>query len=196
MQNFIHTNLFKLISTLVEIDEKEYSSLLQFSKKEILKKKTIILKKGEISKELIFIEKGICRSFYKKENKEITSYIYTDGSFLGLMKSLLTKQESELTYQAISDIEIYKLDYESLEKIYLLEPKYERLGRKVLEKLLIDSENRLFSFLTKNPKDRYLDFLNKTQLLNYKIPDSYIASMLGITAVSLSRIKSRVFVKS
>lgn len=190
-----HSHLWKVISDLVSISEKEFLDLLKFSKFEKIKKKSILLKKGEISKELIFIEKGICRSYYKKEKKEITSYIYSEGNFLGLMKSLLTKEKSELTYQAISDIEIFKLDYESLEKIYLLEPKYERLGRKVLEKLLIDSENRLYSFLTKNPSDRYLDFMKQNKNMDFKIPDSYIASMLGITAVSLSRIKSRIFKK-
>lgn len=187
------SKLEQTLQSFVDISPDEMVVMNQLVGHRLLKKKDLILKQGEICKELIFLETGCARSFYTKKSKDITSYVYFEGSFISIMQSFLGQEPSKLSYEAVEDCELFVLHFDDLQKLYQSSLKFERIGRLMVEKLLIEAEERLSSFILESPEERYLHLIAGNPNLVRKIPQHYLASMLGITPISLSRIRSRIF---
>ncbi len=85
-----------------------------------------------------------------------------------------------------------RIDYESLQVGYSLSAHHQKKGRKVAEQLYIKGSQRTFSLITKTAEERYLEFIEEYPNLLQRIPLKYLASYLGVTPVSLSRIRNKV----
>jgi CRP-like cAMP-binding protein len=154
------------------------------------------IREGENSRRLAFIERGVIRAYTIKENgDEATLLLRWEGQFIASHDTIINRQPSRFIYRALEPVKLLQIDYDVLEEILKTHPEYEPLRNFFLMKMLAESLKMLESFVTKSPEERYRKLLSERFDLVNRVPDKYIASMLGITPVSLSRIRKRMYTK-
>eukprot|EP01037_Dinobryon_pediforme_P011544 gene11544-11640_t len=133
-----------------------------------------------------------------KDGEEITGYFSFENEFTSSYKSFLTQQPSLNYIQALEDTLLITISSHNMQLMLnnaLLAYKMERFGRLVAEHYLICYEERMSAFIIKTPEERYIDLLNSSSKdVLQRIPQHYIAQFIGITPVSLSRIRRRILV--
>lgn len=161
------------------------------------KKGEIIHRSGEICKDLMFVNYGIIRAyivsidgsdhtwsiFFNDENSEMTNVYAIDYD------SFINQRKSTLSFEVLEDCQLLSLSYDDLQFLYNRSKKAERLGRLMAEIAYSYTHNLVIDRLTKTASERYDDFINQTPYLLGKVPQYHIATLLGITPQSLSRIK-------
>lgn len=188
----MYEKLLEQVSHFIELDKNERKVFESaFSFKSVPKNFTLV-SQGEISNELYFINKGLLRLFYNNDGDYITGYIFRENHFAGSYASFLERTESDQILETVEDSELLVLEKEYLEELYERIPKINILTRKIAEQRFINSQRILSSFLIDTPEERYRKFLKEDSDLLLRVPHHIVASYLGITPVSLSRIRKRV----
>lgn len=153
--------------------------------------KTILLKEGEVAGKLYWIEKGCLRLFFYDEGKEITFQFFFEGDFVASFDSLYQRTPSLFYLESIEPTEVRVIErddfYDLIEHSPSLRQRYEE---KLIERF--HTYQQLFLSRIKNtPRQRYEELLREHPDIIRRVPQHYIASFLGITSVSLSRIRNR-----
>ncbi len=164
-----------------------------------LKKKDFFAEPGIVCKAFGFIVKGSVRYFNVKDGEEITGYFSFENEFVSSYKSFLTQTPATNYIQALEDTELVTISQKAMQQMLanpMLAYKIERFGRLIAEHYLICYEDRMSSFITRTPEERYLDLLSTGQEILQRMPQHYIAHFLGITPVSLSRIRKRILAEA
>ena len=149
---------------------------------------------GEHRPELALLLAGACRLYYPRpDGEERTTYFFFENHLLADYPGCLTGQPSQLSIQALTDAKLVVFDYALLRRLYAERPVYERFGRRLAEYHLLGTDARLVEQLLLSPEERYRALLasGKTKILE-RIPQHLVANYLGVTPVSLSRIRGRV----
>ena len=181
--------------SFVPLNEAEWLALVPLLEISTLQKKKNFAEPGKVCNHIALIVKGSVRFFHIKDGEEITGYFCFENEFTSSYKSFLTRQPSINYIQALEDAQFVSLSYYSMQKAYadkLIGFKMERLGRLIAEHYLICYEDRVTSFVTQTPEERYNKLLETGGEILQRIPQHYIANFLGITPVSLSRIRRRI----
>lgn len=159
-----------------------------------LARKQYFVREQETCHDVALLLSGACRLFYTRpDGEEKTTYFFFENHLMASYASCLAGQASPLALQAMVPTELLVFPYAVLRGLYDEWPVYERFGRLMAEYHLIGTDLRLTEFLTQSPEERYRALLrsHKTKILE-RVPQHYIASYLGVTPVSLSRIRARV----
>ncbi|MCR5887570.1 Crp/Fnr family transcriptional regulator [Hymenobacter sp. J193] len=149
---------------------------------------------GQYQPVLALLLHGTCRLYYPRPNgEERTTYFFFEHHLLADYAGCLTGNASQLSIQALVDTELVVFDYAVLRRLYDERPVYQRFGRLIAEYHLLGTDARLVEQLLFSPEERYRALLasGKTKILE-RIPQHLVANYLGITPVSLSRIRARV----
>lgn len=156
-------------------------------------KGTIILENGKTANEYFLIEKGLFRSFaYDYIGNEITTGFFTDGELLIEVPSLFQRIPSEENLIAETNGSAWKIEFEIFQELFNYMEGFREWGRAWMSNQLFISKQHSIDLRTKSARDRYLMLLNtQPQILKYA-PLKYIASYLGITDTSLSRIRKEI----
>lgn len=183
------------INKLVIFNDEEWAILSAHLSITTLRKKEHFTKSGEICKHFGFILSGALRLYHLKDGEEITGYFSLFNDFICSYKSFLQQVPGIPYIQAITDSTLITFDHTSLQFL-LNHPvtghKMERFGRLIAEQLIFCYEDRVEAFVTQSPEERYLNLLNNNPRVLQHIPQHYLANYLGITPVSLSRIRKRI----
>ena len=188
------SRLRQYLKRFVDLTDPEWQALQEHLVARTVVKKGFIIQKGQTATDIGFLLSGSCRIFYQKEGEEKTTYFCFENNLVAAYLSCLTGQPSTLSIQALEDCEFLFFKYDTLTALYQQFPVYQIFGRKLAEYLFAGLDIRLAELLTLSPEERYLNFINtptKRKILE-RIPQQYIASYLGITPVSLSRIRRRI----
>jgi CRP-like cAMP-binding protein len=182
---------------LVILNDEEWAIFARHLHLKTLLKKDHFTQAGDICRELGFVISGSVRLYHVKDGEEITGYFCLDNEFICSYKSFF-KQEPGLAYlQVLENTLMVTLTYNALQ-VLLNNPvtayKMERFGRLIAENLVCCYEDRVQAFVTETPEERYISLLNSNSRIMERIPQHYLANYLGITPVSLSRIRKRMFV--
>jgi CRP-like cAMP-binding protein len=175
------------------LDNESVALLQNIFRPKVIQKEMFFLQEGEKSTEVGLIMKGLFRSYYiDKKGNDITKYFYPEGSMLFSYAAYLTQKESMYNIQALEDSEILIAKIFDFEKI--IEGNYQLLlfFKKILDEVLVMKEEHACSFKLLDSIGRYQQFLAQYPGLEERIKQYQLASYLGITPVSLSRIRNKL----
>ncbi len=183
--------LFDFISKYVTLTKDEKDIIISLDIFRSIKKGTVILKQGQCSDEGYFVLKGCLRTYYIIEGEEKTTEFYTEMEGI-TPNCVLSKQPSEYYVSSVEDSIITVSNPDMEEEVFEKFPKFETLCRILSEQLLAKNQSSFDEFKTSSPEKRYLSLLqNRPDLLN-RAPQHQLASYLGITPQSLSRMRARI----
>ena len=188
----MHFWLKQELEKYVSFNDEEWDFFKSFGKNIKLKSKDIFFRAGEVANKIGFLREGVLRACQENKNGEIvTSYFYhlPHHNIVTLQTSFALKIPSEHTVEAVSDCEIFYIDGRDLKKCLEKFPIFEKLVRKIAEKHYMDSSKRINDFQTKDAKELYSEFLNESGGIVSKVPQYMIASYLGMSQYTLSKLK-------
>ncbi|HNF47993.1 MAG TPA: Crp/Fnr family transcriptional regulator [Chitinophagales bacterium] len=177
------------------LSAKEWSTLIQFGQLKSFKKGENFITANQINTKIAFILKGGFRFFYLKNETEITCLFAFENDMIGSFECNILKQPCTQTIQALEDSDVFIIDYKDLESLYDKSQKFEKVGRIILEHYMAFLQLRITSYLLDTPEERYLRLIHETPDLLNRVPLQHIASFIGVTPVSLSRIRKRILKK-
>jgi CRP-like cAMP-binding protein len=151
-----------------------------------------LVEEGKIARELYFILKGLVRLYYTKDGEEITGFLFKEHLFASSYESFLRQAPGIQTLETLEPCDLLVISHQNLDRLYEQLPKMQVLGRKVAEQRFINAQLVLSSFILDSPEERYRKFEQTHGDLLLRVPHHMIASYLGITPVSLSRIRKRL----
>jgi len=155
-----------------------------------LKKGDVFLKEGKVSDEYLFLEEGFMRSYlFDTEGNEVTVNFFSQTSLVFEVGSFFQRVPSQENIQALADCSGWVLTYNQLNDLFHTIPEFREFGRAVLVKGFIAFKNRTLSMINKTAEQRYEALLKSNPEIFRNAPLKYIASYLGITDTSLSRIR-------
>lgn len=159
------------------------------------RKGKLLLKSGQLSEHIYFIKKGAVRGFIKEGAKDITTWITVEGEVVSSISSLDKREPALENMQAIEDCELVGLTWTDYQNLFARFPEFNIVARKILQKYYQDAEGRAFIARLTKAENKYLLFMTRYGHLANRIPLKYIASFLGITLETLSRVRKRLSVK-
>ncbi|HEU4858326.1 MAG TPA: Crp/Fnr family transcriptional regulator [Chitinophagaceae bacterium] len=184
-------SLQKAIAAISPLSDEGMSAFSQGWKHWSTTKDFVLLKENTISDYIYFIEKGVARIYYYKNGREITEWIALDGQFFLSITSFFQRTPSYLTIQTIEPSHVYGIHHDDLMKLAGEHHEIERLLRKMVTASLILSQERMDSIQFESAQQRYEKLLKTSPQIVQRVPLTYIASFLGITLETLSRIRSQ-----
>jgi CRP-like cAMP-binding protein len=157
-----------------------------------VKTKTTLLKEGEKARNIYFVKQGCLRLWMNHNGKEITNQFFLEGSLVASLESMMNNQPSDFNLEAIEKSTLYVLDKKKFEVLRQANPEFKDwFNNHILERFIYYSRH-LLSFLKDKPEVRYAKLIQSKPEIIQRVPQHYIASYLGITAVSLSRIRNKL----
>lgn len=158
-----------------------------------VRRKKDLLVAGNTCKYLYFITKGCLRSFYiDSKGVEHIYQIRMDNSWISDLESFFEQNPAKYNIEAIEDSQLLRISFERMEQLYVDVPKLERYFRILFQKAYINSLKRLNAIMWETAMDRYNEMLKEHPDMFQRVPLTYIASYLGITPESLSRIRKQI----
>lgn len=186
--------LFDFISNYILLTEEEKNALLDLDIFHEVKKGTILLKEGQLSKESYFVLKGCLRIFYIIDGEEKTTAFYTESEALS-PQCVVTQKPSDYFISCVEDCYLIISNADMESEVNAKFPKFETMCRKLSEELLAKHRTDFDEFKTSSPEQRYINLANKRPDLIQRVPQHQLASFLGIKPQSLSRLRARLMEK-
>lgn len=156
----------------------------------VIKKNKDLQSIGQTCKTIYFVQEGAARIYYYKDDKDVTEYFAFENDLIIRAESLFTGKPSHKAIQAVSDTTFIAIPANPLFELFEKYHEVERLFRKIVERSYVDTINRLESLQFHTAEERYQALIKKSPAVVKEIPLKHIASYLGITQVSLSRIRA------
>ena len=176
--------------TTLSKEEEEFMRMNTVIKQ--FKKGSTILKEGEKTQDTFLILEGCIRRHLLVDGIEKTTGFFTEGDAVAEFESLSSNKPTLHSYSCVEDTAVVVVNSEREKEFYKKFPRFEEISRLETEKILGGNQQELSNFITKSPEGRYKHFLNENPELLNRIPQHQIASYLGITPESLSRIRKRI----
>jgi CRP-like cAMP-binding protein len=186
--------LFEFLSKYVPLTEEEKNAISSLNIVRAVKKGTILLKKGQKSKDSFFVLKGCIRTFYIIDGEEKTTAFYTEMEGI-TPYCVLNNAPSEYFISCVEDSLIAISNPDMEEEANSKFPKFETICRMMAEEKLAKQQIDFDEFKTSSPEQRYLNLLQKRPDLIQRVPQHQLASYLGIKPQSLSRLRARILKK-
>ncbi|MBP7358756.1 Crp/Fnr family transcriptional regulator [Xylanibacter oryzae] len=150
----------------------------------------LVLKEGEVCHYIYYVDRGLVRLFYFKNDKELTEHLQVEGNIVMSIESLFKERPTKLQIEAIENSIIYGLPRQSLEEIALHNGNIQILYRKILEESLIQSQVHADMLRFETAQDRYKKLCKMQPQIVLRAPMNYIASYLQMTPETLSRVRN------
>lgn len=186
----IPDSLLEFFNRYNKISAEAYEAIAGISELLSIKKNRDLQSIGHTCRTIYFISKGAARIYYYKDGTDITEHFAFENSISVRVESLFTNKPSRKAIEIIEDAEVVAIDAIGLFKLYDVYPEIERLFRKIFEEGYVETVNRLESIQFHSAKDRYNALLTEHPNILQRVPLKHIASYLGVTQVTLSRIRA------
>lgn len=171
----------------------DLQQLASFHQKIIYKKGDILLKQGQVANEYAIIETGLIRSYvYDYDGNDITTNFFSDDEIVIEVSSLFQRTPSQEVIQAVTDCVCWKIDFGSFQQLYHTLPGFNEWGRAWMANQLFHFKQRSVTIFTHSAMDRYMNLISQKPQILKQAPLMHIATYLGITNSSLSRIRKTV----
>ena len=185
-------NWLKDFSFLTEKDCNLFEPYLQIKQ---IKKKEVLLREGQVCRELGFINHGIFRMYYLADGKEINTHFSFENDFVVNYHSFLQATPSRYFIQSLEDSKVVTFNLKALQNAYNESKNWERFGRIMAEQSYKMTNNRVEGFMFMDAEERYMQMMKNTPHFLERIPLYHLASYLGIERESLSRLRRKILDK-
>jgi len=186
------TELETYINSYFGVQKEDILQIGSFFHPEPLKKGEFFTKAGRVCNKLSFHRSGLIRVFAEVDGKEITQWISTKGYFITDLSGIIFNQAGKYNIQALTDCDLYTIakdDYNNLGRII---PKWHELEKLFIAKCFTMLEERVFALLSMTAEERYRALFQHQKELFNQVPLQYLASMMGMTPETLSRIRKKL----
>ena len=153
--------------------------------------KTILLQEGQISRTMYFVENGCLRTWVNNDGKEITTQFFFEGDSVSSIESFRTNKPSLYSIESLEACVLQTISQQDFQTALEELPELKQKMEEHLFNRLFQAQQLFYSFLKNSPQQRYEELVERYPHIIQRVPQHYIASYLGITSVSLSRIRNR-----
>lgn len=182
--------LLKFIASIHPISDALRNDIEESIQVEEFSKKKLLLKEGEVSKSIYFLEKGLARAYYFAEGKEITSWFMKENDFVISVHSFYKQSASKENIELLEDSVLASIPYLRLQDLYKKHIEFNFIGRVLTEHYYSLSEERISAIRQMKAQDRF-DFFYKTYPdILQRVPLKMVASFLRMTPETLSRLRA------
>lgn len=187
--------LYQKLNEKITITDEEYAFFKSFFITKKLRKRQYLLQEGDVCKYTAFVNKGILRS-YTVDNKgsEHILQFALEGWWMADLYSFLTNEPSLFNMEALEDVELLLITHDAWEKLLAQNAKFEHYFRLLIQNNLIATQRRLMGSLSETAESKYLKFTESQPECLQRVPQHMIASYLGITRETLSRLRKEIMV--
>lgn len=181
------------IEAFCKLTDADWELLLPHLEIKTIRRNELFIAEGKLGRDVAFVIEGMFRQYYTKDGEEKTTYFFFENHLMSAYLSCITGKPSLVSIEALSNASYISFSYKTLQDLFEQSMAWQKFGRLLAEYLAIGLEERMVSLLLQSPEERYVDLLNsnKKKIIE-RIPQHYIANYLGITPVSMSRIRSRL----
>jgi len=183
--------LEQYISTYFPVNQEDVKNIAAHFKLEVVEKNDFFLKAGHHAERLSFIRSGMLRIYAPSGNKDVTQWISTQGYFVTDLASLIFDTPARWNIQAITPIELFTISKKDYRNLGNLIPQWSQLEKLFIAKCFTILEDRIFSHLSMSAEERYNQLFTMNRELFNQVPLNYLASMLGMSAETFSRIRAK-----
>ena len=187
-----HTQLAVYLNEVETISARATQAIAEIATVLKIKRNQDLQSIGHTCKTIYFINKGIARIYYYHNGVDITESFIFENNIIARVESLFTGKPSRKAIQVLEDSEIVAIDATQLFDLYDTYPETERLFRKIFEAGYVDTVNRMEAIQFHTAEERYTLLIKEQPTLLQRVPLKHIASYLGITQVTLSRIRAAI----
>lgn len=193
----IDLDKMKLIYKLAkDLKLKDLQVVLNAAHKVSHNKKEIIIEAGTVRRDVFYLTEGLVRAYYVDDTgKETTFGLIKENQLVFDLRAILESERCKFNFEVVEPIKAYKIDYNLVDDLVAKNPKLEFNRKFILMKILMEYNERIESFVLLSPEERYLSYIKDHPKMTNRVSDKYIANILGVTPVSLSRIRKRIFEK-
>ncbi len=185
----MYEDLKQFVTQFANLSQEEWEAVKPFIKVRKLKKNEYFIREGEIARYISFTQEGYLRVLYNHDGDEITRDISPLHTFVTALPSYVSQTPSFEIIQAITDCELFVIYRDNLEALYDRYNNWQRVGRRVMEEMFVQTQSRIYAFITQPAEVRYKEMMKQFPDIFQHVPLQYIASYLGITSQSLSRLR-------
>lgn len=184
-------NRYDIINNIYPMPETSAAKLAGLLTEVAYPKGSHVLEAGKTERNIFFIASGIVRAWVPVDGREITFWIGAEGATIVSLKSYVSNEQGYETMECMEDSVLYVLRRSDLETLFREDIHIANWGRKFAEKELLQAEEKFIPLLFTTASERYETLLKQHPDLLQRIPLEHLASYLGITPVSLSRIRGK-----
>jgi CRP-like cAMP-binding protein len=167
--------------------------LLQFATSKVIAASEIYIPEGKIFKKIFYIKKGLLRIFFvTASGEEKTFFFRWEGHIAAIPECIFDNHLTRQTWQALEDCELMEIDFEIVEKLSENNISFIKTRMGLAEKMFLEALKRVESFVLDKPEERYQKLIIQNPEIIKRVADKHIASFIGVTPVSLSRIRKRL----
>ncbi|HRH57430.1 MAG TPA: Crp/Fnr family transcriptional regulator [Chitinophagales bacterium] len=186
-----HLSIISFLQNFSDLPIDVIDAIEKVTEKTELPKRHILLKKGKICNHLYFLEKGLVRNYFEEDDKELTNDITVDGAFVTSFSSFISQTPSVETIELLEDSILYAIHYDDLQHLYKTYPIMEHIGRLIAEYHYNSLAMKSYRLKFSNSAERYEALFNTKIEIIRRTPIGIIASYLGMSIETLSRIRSK-----
>ncbi|MFC5471324.1 Crp/Fnr family transcriptional regulator [Cohnella suwonensis] len=185
--------LFTIMTRLTSLNEEEQQAIVNEIHVEEYKKGTDLLRQGDLPTKCYFVLKGCVRQYsINEKGKEVTSNFFTEEQAITVFNDHKPDKSSEFTFTCLEDSVLVVGDLDTEKDMYNKYGQLESMTRKMIEENFGQVQDEFASFIASTPEERFKALLQNRPYLIARVPQHQLASYLGMTPESLSRIKKRV----
>lgn len=179
------------LSSIQHLDQVEQEKIREISTIHSINKNEVLQPVGHTCRTIYFVSSGMLRICYLKDGTDITESFEPENSIVARAESLFAGTPSKKAIEAVEDSQLIAVSATKLFDLFDSHPKIERLFRKIIEQQYVKTIQRIESLQFQTPEERYRQLITSQPDILKRVPLKFVASYLGITQVSLSRIRSR-----
>lgn len=187
----VYSKLIDFINSRVRIDADLEQEILNRCIVIEEKRGHHILHEGKVARNMYYIAEGSVRTYYYHKDKDVTSWIYNEDQMVSAYGSLYSETPSYENIQCTEDSVLVRISYDSLKELYAKSPKMQEFGRLLNEEMISYLDNFYKGFMFMSAREKYDLLVSVFPDVSIRVNLGYIASMLGISQETLSRIRKR-----